>query len=56
MNMRKCEVVKDCFMGVCKGSTVYVTERQYELSRMNLKPVEDKPKKKKKEEVEETEE
>ena len=31
-------------MPVGKGSIVFVDERQYELSRMHLKPIEDKVK------------
>ena len=35
----KCEVLCDTVISVCKGSIVEVTEKQYELARNVLKPV-----------------
>lgn len=37
--MIKCEVLKDCVIAIRKGSIVYVSERQFELARKNLKPI-----------------
>lgn len=37
--MIKCEVLQNCVMPVAKGSIVYVTEKQFELSRKKLKPL-----------------
>lgn len=65
--MVKCEVMKDCVIAIQKGSIVYVSERQFELSRRNLKPIleekadvltevkatEEKPKKARKKKTEE---
>lgn len=43
--MTKCEVLGRAVLTIEKGSVVYVTERQYELARNLLKPVnEDEPK------------
>lgn len=40
--MRKCEVISDkAVIVVGKGSIVFVDDRQFELSRMHLKPIED---------------
>lgn len=36
----KCEVLKDCVIQVKKGSIIEVSERQFELARRVLKPVE----------------
>ena len=38
--MLKCEVLQDTVLSVCKGSVILVTEKQYELARNVLKPVE----------------
>lgn len=48
--MVKCEVMQDTVLAIKKGSVVLVEDRQYELARKVLKPVQDKPKKKNKEE------
>ena len=41
--MVKCEVLADrCSIVVGKGSIVLVDERQFELARMILKPIEEK--------------
>lgn len=37
--MIKCEALKDCVIAIRKGSIVYVSERQFELARRNLKPI-----------------
>lgn len=37
--MKKCEVLKDSVIAICKGSIVYVNDRQYELARNILKPI-----------------
>ena len=37
--MIKCEVLQNCVLPVAKGTIVYVTERQFELSRKKLKPI-----------------
>ena len=50
--MRKCEVLNDTAIAIKKGSIVIVDDRQYELARKNLKPIDEeevsKTKKKKK--------
>lgn len=38
--MRKVEVLNDCLLAVKKGSIVLVDERQFEMARRVLKPVE----------------
>lgn len=38
--MRKCEVLNDTVIAIKKGSIVIVDDRQFELARKNLKPVE----------------
>lgn len=50
----KCEVLENCVIAVGKGSIVEVSERQYELARKNLKPLE-KAESKKVEKVEKEE-
>lgn len=40
--MKKCEVLKDCVIAICKGSVVYVNDKQYELARKVLKPYTEK--------------
>lgn len=35
----KCEVLKDSVLHIQKGSIVLVSERQYELARRVLKPI-----------------
>ena len=40
--MKKCEVLKDTFISVGKGSIVFVNEKQYELAREVLKPITEK--------------
>lgn len=40
---RKCEVTDRCSLVVGKGSIVFVDDRQFELARRFLKPVEVKP-------------
>lgn len=37
--MKKCEVLKDSVIAICKGSIVYVNDKQYELARNILKPI-----------------
>ena len=38
--MRKCEVLNDTVIAVKKGSIVIVEDRQFELAKKNLKPIE----------------
>lgn len=38
--MRKCEVLNDTVIAVKKGSIVIVEEKQFELAKKNLKPIE----------------
>lgn len=40
--MIKCEVLDTCTIVVGKGSIVEVSERQFELARKTLKPIESK--------------
>ena len=40
--MKKCEVLTDTALAVLKGSIVLVNDKQYELARRVLKPVEEK--------------
>lgn len=42
--MKKCEVLNDTVIQVLKGSIVLVSDRQYELARRVLKPIELKEK------------
>lgn len=42
--MIKCEVLKDTALSIKEGSIVFVSERQFELARNVLKPIEEKPK------------
>lgn len=51
----KCEVLDNCVIAVGKGSIVEVSERQFELARKVLKPIESKAKAEKVEEVKEVE-
>lgn len=44
--MKKCEVVASATLAVEKGSIVIVSDKQYELARRVLKPVEVAEKKK----------
>ena len=37
--MRKCEVLNDTVIAVKKGSIVIVEDRQFELARKHLKPI-----------------
>jgi hypothetical protein len=39
--MKKCEVLQDTVISVLKGSIVMVSDKQYELKRHKLKPVEE---------------
>lgn len=39
--MKKCEVLQDTVISVLKGSIVMVSDRQYELKRNKLKPIEE---------------
>lgn len=38
--MIKCEVLNDAVIAVAKGSIVIVSQRQFELAKAKLKPVE----------------
>lgn len=38
----KCEVLSNCVIAIEKGSVVIVSEKQYELARKVLKPIENK--------------
>ena len=38
--MRKCEVLNDTAIAVKKGSIVIVDDKQFELAKKNLKPIE----------------
>lgn len=38
--MRKCEVLNDTVIVVKKGSIVIVEDKQFELAKKNLKPIE----------------
>ena len=40
--MKKCEVLKDCVIAICKGSVVIVNDKQFELARKVLKPITEK--------------
>lgn len=42
--MKRCEVLADTVIACQKGSIVFVTDRQFELARKILKPVEAKQK------------
>ena len=46
--MKKCEVLKDTTLSIKAGSIVLVEDRQYELARRVLKPVEKPAEKKEK--------
>lgn len=39
--MKKCEVLGSAVLRIEKGSIVYVNEKQYELARKLLKPVDE---------------
>ena len=47
--MIKCELLKDSVIAICKGSIVYVNDRQYELARKILRPIVEKTTEAKKE-------
>lgn len=49
----KCEVLDNCVLAVGKGSIVEVSQRQYEIARKILKPIENKKVEPKEEKVEE---
>lgn len=49
----KCEVLENCVIAVGKGSIVEVSEKQFELARRVLKPLEKKEKEAKAEKVNE---
>lgn len=51
----KCEVLSNCVIAIEKGSVVIVSEKQYELARKVLKPLEKEAKKENVEEVREIE-
>ncbi len=40
--MKKCEVLNDAVLTVCKGSVVLVSDRQFELAKKVLKPINEK--------------
>lgn len=42
--MRKCEVLNDTVIAVKKGSIVIVEDKQFELAKKHLKPIENKNK------------
>lgn len=37
--MKRCELLKDCSLVVKKGSVVIVDDRQFEIARQFLKPI-----------------
>ena len=45
--MKKCEVLVDTCISIKKGSIVFVEDKQFELARRVLKPIEEAPAKEK---------